>query len=133
MAEVIMPKMGDAMEEGTLLAWKKQDGDTVKSGDIIAEIETDKSNVEIEAEDSGVLHIQAQPGAVVPVGNAIATIGDVKAAPTQQKAAAAPAPPSSPPAAAPSRPAPKAAPQPASANNGRERVKASPLARSPPV
>jgi len=76
MAEVIMPKMGDAMEEGTLVSWHKQDGETVSAGEVIAEIETDKSNVEIEAEDAGVLHIQAQPGAVVPVGNVIALIGD---------------------------------------------------------
>jgi len=69
--------MGDAMEEGTLLEWKKQDGETVKSGDVIAEIETDKSNVEIEAEEDGVLHIQAEPGAVVAVGKAIAVIGDM--------------------------------------------------------
>ena len=81
MPEVIMPKMGDAMEEGTLVSWHKQDGETVAAGDVIAEIETDKSNVEIEAEDAGVLHIQAQPGAVVPVGKVIAVIGDsVKAA-----------------------------------------------------
>ena len=76
MAEVIMPKMGDAMEEGTLLQWLKQDGETVKAGEVIGEIETDKSNVEIEAEEDGVLHIQAQPGAVVPVGKVIAVIGD---------------------------------------------------------
>lgn len=80
MAEVIMPKMGDAMEEGTLVSWHKQDGDTVKSGEVIAEIETDKSNVEIEAEEDGVLHIQAQPGATLPVGNVIAMIGDPAAA-----------------------------------------------------
>ena len=80
MAEVIMPKMGDAMEEGTLLQWLKQDGETVKSGDLIAEIETDKSNVEVEAEEDGVLHIQAEPGAILPVGNVIAFIGDAPAA-----------------------------------------------------
>lgn len=74
-----MPKMGDAMEEGTLLQWHKQDGETVKSGDVIAEIETDKSNVEIEAEDAGVLHIQAQPGAIIAVGKVIAIIGDAPA------------------------------------------------------
>ena len=77
MAEVIMPKMGDAMEEGTLLEWKKQDGEMVKSGDVIAEIETDKSNVEIEAEEDGVLHTQAEPGAIIAVGKTIAVIGDV--------------------------------------------------------
>ena len=72
-----MPKMGDAMEEGTLLQWLKQDGETVKAGEVIGEIETDKSNVEIEAEEDGVLHIQTQPGTVVPVGKVIAVIGDV--------------------------------------------------------
>jgi pyruvate dehydrogenase E1 component beta subunit len=79
MAEVIMPKMGDAMEEGKLLSWHKQEGETVQPGDIIAEIETDKSNVEVEAEDAGVLHIQAQPGETVPVGAVIAVIGSVAA------------------------------------------------------
>ena len=78
MAEVIMPKMGDAMEEGTLISWHKQDGETVSVGDVIGEIETDKSNVEIEAEEAGVLHLQAQPGAVLPVGSVIAVIGEVK-------------------------------------------------------
>jgi pyruvate dehydrogenase E2 component (dihydrolipoamide acetyltransferase) len=133
MPEVIMPKMGDAMEEGTLLQWLKQDGEMVKAGEVIAEIETDKSNVEIEAEDAGVLHIQAQPGAVVPVGNVIALIGDaVKASGNGQPAPATlvPQPTVSPqsqvvretaaPASAPSAPR----------TNGTARLKASPLARS---
>ena len=77
MPEVIMPKMGDAMTEGVLLQWLKQDGETVKAGDVIAEIETDKSNVEVEAEESGVLHVQAKPGETVPVGQPIAVIGDM--------------------------------------------------------
>ena len=95
MPEVIMPKMGDAMEEGTLLQWLKQDGETVSVGEVIAEIETDKSNVEIEAEDAGVLHIQAQPGAVVPVGKVIAVIGEdaVKANANGQANSAPPAVP----------------------------------------
>ncbi len=76
MPEVIMPKMGDAMEEGTLLSWKKQDGERVSVGDVIAEIETDKSNVEVEAEDAGVLRVQAKAGQTLPVGAVIATIGD---------------------------------------------------------
>ncbi len=74
-----MPKMGDAMEEGTLLSWKKQDGESVVVGDVIAEIETDKSNVEVEAEEAGVLHVQAKEGDVVPVGTVIATIGELVA------------------------------------------------------
>jgi len=78
MAEVIMPKMGDGMSEGTLLSWKKQDGDQVNAGEVIAEIETDKSNVEIEAEDAGVLRTKTAVGQTVPVGTVIAVIGDSK-------------------------------------------------------
>ena len=79
MAEVIMPKMGDAMESGTLLAWRKKSGDPVSAGDVIAEIETDKSNVELEAEDNGVLQTKVQEGTNVPVGAVIATIGEAGA------------------------------------------------------
>jgi pyruvate dehydrogenase E1 component beta subunit len=75
MAEVIMPKMGDAMEVGKLLSWKKQNGEEVRTGDVIAEIETDKSNVEIEAEANGVLITTIDEGTEVPVGTTIATIG----------------------------------------------------------
>ena len=82
-----MPKMGDGMEAGTLLSWKKRDGDEVKLGDVIAEIETDKSNVEIEAEDAGVLRTQVAEGASVPVGGVIATIGDGAASPAAASAA----------------------------------------------
>jgi pyruvate dehydrogenase E2 component (dihydrolipoamide acetyltransferase) len=138
MPEVIMPKMGDAMEEGTLLQWLKQDGETVKVGEVIAEIETDKSNVEIEAEDAGVLHIQAQTGAVVPVGKIIALIGDSPSAQvfapaqTAEKAResaseydtpiGSPVKTAAPPVvSAPTRSAP---------TNGTSRLKASPLARS---
>ncbi|MBV9452988.1 MAG: 2-oxo acid dehydrogenase subunit E2, partial [Rubrobacter sp.] len=75
MPEVIMPKMGDAMEEGTLLKWLKSEGDEIEEGEPIAEIETDKASMEIEAEDSGTLHeIIAQEGQDVPVGEAIAVI-----------------------------------------------------------
>ena len=55
MPEVIMPKMGDAMEEGTLVKWLKSEGDEVSEGDAIAEIETDKVTLELEAEDAGTL------------------------------------------------------------------------------
>ena len=75
MPEVIMPKMGDAMEEGTLLKWLKSEGDDVSEGDAIAEIETDKVTLELEAEDSGTLaQLIASEGDEVPVGGAIAFI-----------------------------------------------------------
>ena len=70
-----MPKMGDAMEEGTLLRWIKSEGDEVEEGDPIAEIETDKVSMELEAEDSGTLaQLIAEEGQEVPVGEAIAFI-----------------------------------------------------------
>jgi pyruvate dehydrogenase E2 component (dihydrolipoamide acetyltransferase) len=75
MPEVIMPKMGDAMEEGTLLKWLKSEGDDVSEGDAIAEIETDKVTLELEAEDTGTLaQLIASEGDEVPVGGAIAFI-----------------------------------------------------------
>src|SRR3712207_314875 len=70
-----MPKMGDAMEEGTLLKWLKSEGDDVSEGDPIAEIETDKVTLELEAEDSGTLaQLIADEGQDIPVGEAIAFI-----------------------------------------------------------
>jgi len=70
-----MPKMGDAMEEGTILQWLVSEGDEVEEGDPIAEIETDKAQMEIEAENSGTVHeFLAQEGQDVPVGEAIALI-----------------------------------------------------------
>jgi pyruvate dehydrogenase E2 component (dihydrolipoamide acetyltransferase) len=73
--EVIMPKMGDAMEEGTLLKWLKSEGEEVSEGDPIAEIETDKVTLELEAEDAGTLaQLIADEGQDVPVGDTIAFI-----------------------------------------------------------
>ena len=75
MPEVIMPKMGDGMEEGTLLEWLKNDGDKVKSGQVIGSIQTDKATLELEAPASGYLKgILLAAGGTVPVGKAIALI-----------------------------------------------------------
>lgn len=76
MAEVIMPKMGDAMEEGTLLKWLKAVGDEVAEGDALAEIETDKVTLELEAQEDGFLtNTLVEEGAVVPIGESVAIIG----------------------------------------------------------
>ena len=75
MPEVIMPKMGDAMEAGTLASWLKHEGDQVEVGDALAEIETDKTTMELEAEDAGVLtRLIAGEGDEVAVGEPIAVI-----------------------------------------------------------
>jgi pyruvate dehydrogenase E2 component (dihydrolipoamide acetyltransferase) len=102
--KVFMPKLSDAMETGKVIKWLKKEGDPVKGGDVIAEIETDKANVEIEAFGGGVLRkIVVAEGGQVPVGDLIGVIAD----PTEDisSLAAAPAKPTAPAA----RPAPAAA------------------------
>jgi len=77
MAEVIrMPKMSDTMEEGVIASWLKKEGDTVKSGDVIAEVETDKATMELESYEEGtLLHIGVKAGEAVPVNGIIAIVG----------------------------------------------------------
>jgi pyruvate dehydrogenase E2 component (dihydrolipoamide acetyltransferase) len=78
MAEIIrMPKMSDTMEEGVISSWLKKVGDQVKSGDILAEVETDKATMELESYDDGILlHIGIKSGESVPVNDVIAIIGE---------------------------------------------------------
>jgi pyruvate dehydrogenase E1 component beta subunit len=110
--ELKMPALSPTMEEGTLAKWLVKEGDTVKSGDILAEIETDKATMEFESIDEGVIGaiLVAEGTEGVKVGTVIATIsgeGEAAAAP----AAAAPAPKvEASPAAAAERPAPAARP-----------------------
>src|SRR5258708_36808114 len=76
MKTVEMPKMGDTMEEGKILQWIKREGDEVKKGEPIAEIETDKVNIEIEAFVAGILRkILVPEGESAPIGATIAYIG----------------------------------------------------------
>lgn len=113
--DVTMPQMGFDMTEGTIAAWLKKEGDTVTKGEAIAEIETDKTTIQVEAFGSGVLKILAPAGAKVPVGETIGIIAD----PGEQVAApAAPAPAQTAPApeAKPEAKA-EAAPQPAAAQS----------------
>src|SRR5262247_3790770 len=103
--KVMMPKLSDAMETGKVIQWLKKEGDAVKGGDIIAEIETDKANVELEAFGSGVLRkILVEPGGQVPVGELIGVIAD-PGEDVSAVATSAPAPP-----VAPTAPAPATAP-----------------------
>ena len=130
--EVTMPSMGADMTEGTIVKWLKAEGDAVARGDKLAEIETDKTVVEMEAYANGLLRrIVVAEGGKVPVGDLIAYIGDaddeVPEIAEQAAAAAAapvPAPPS--PVAVPVAAAPPPPLAPAAAGG---RVKASPMAR----
>lgn len=138
MTEVIMPKMGDGMEEGTLLEWLKKEGDSVKAGEVIGTIQTDKATLELESPGAGKLAgVLIGNGETVPVGRPIAALlgsGEKlpadwgKGAPAKAPAAVA----SGSALGAGESPADAietvAAPPPAPAANG-SRVKASPLAK----
>ena len=153
--DILMPALSPTMEKGNLAKWLKKEGDAIKAGDVIAEIETDKATMEVEAVDEGTLAkiVVPEGTADVPVNELIGLIaaegedvkavagGGSKAAPASKKAeSAAPAKPA--PAAAPAKPAeavsapqglpqerarPQDAPAPAEANGAR--LFASPLAR----
>jgi pyruvate dehydrogenase E2 component (dihydrolipoamide acetyltransferase) len=85
MPDVNMPKLSDTMEEGTVLEWKKKDGDEVHKGDVLAEVESDKATFDLEAEDDGVLSIKVQKGVPTKIGAPIATIGPAgSAAPAKE-------------------------------------------------
>ena len=116
MAEVIlMPRLSDTMTEGVIAAWHKQVGDTVKKGDLLAEIETDKATMELESYQEGVLlHIGTQKSGKLQVNDLLAILGnageDVSALVAQHSGGAAPAAP----AVSVTMPAP--APEPAASN-----------------
>ena len=77
MSEVVMPRLSDSMEEGTILSWLKQVGDEIAVGDELVEIETDKANMAYEADEAGTLtEILAQEGETLPIGSPIARIGE---------------------------------------------------------
>jgi pyruvate dehydrogenase E2 component (dihydrolipoamide acetyltransferase) len=127
MQTIIMPKMGDAMEEGTLVRWLKQEGEPVKEGEPIAEIATDKATIELEAPASGILRgIRVPEGATVPINTPLAYIlTEGETLPEESKRdGATPAP-----AAAPQVVAPPSEVKAAYAPAAEERIKASPLAR----
>lgn len=136
-----MPKLSDTMTVGTLVKWLKNEGDPVASGDMIAEVETDKATMEVECFDDGVLIKQyCGVGDEVAVGGAIAAVGEAgeeaPAAETNTAATATPEPKPAPvaearkPAPAAPEPAPEVVPEPvAAASTTSSRIKASPLAK----
>jgi pyruvate dehydrogenase E2 component (dihydrolipoamide acetyltransferase) len=145
---ILMPALSPTMEKGNLARWLKKEGDPIKSGDVLAEIETDKATMEVEAVDEGVLAkilvpdgsqdvaVNAPIGVIAAEGEDVSSVGaSAKAPAAAPPTAAAPSPAT--PSPAPSTPAPEqaaaspAAPQPAaksSPHNG-ARIFASPLAR----
>jgi pyruvate dehydrogenase E2 component (dihydrolipoamide acetyltransferase) len=141
MGEITMPRLSDTMSEGTVGRWLKKVGDQIAVGDIIAEIETDKATMELEAFEAGVLQqILIPEGQTVPIGHPIAIIGD-SAAPVAPTPSIPPVTtqPSAPSASAvtpvtvqavsPAAVAESATPAPAVGGDDNGRIKASPVAR----
>lgn len=133
MTEIVMPRLSDSMEEGTIVRWLKADGDQVRRGEELVEIETDKATMPYESDAEGILRILVEEGRTLPIGEVIATVGEEAGpapgreraeAPAETHAAAAGAEPAegAPVAAQP-------APQPPAAAQAGERVFASPVAR----
>jgi pyruvate dehydrogenase E2 component (dihydrolipoamide acetyltransferase) len=126
MPDLVMPRLSDSMEEGTIIRWLVEDGAEVHRGDEIVEIETDKATMTYEADSDGVLRIVAAEGDTLPIGAVIASIGGNGGGPAEPAREAAP------PAEAEPSPSPVAAPPsapPRADGDGGERVKASPVAR----
>src|SRR5690348_18324413 len=76
MSDITMPRLSDTMQEGTISHWLKKTGDEIKKGDVLAEIETDKATMDLEAYEEGTLQqVLVQEGETVPVGQVVARIG----------------------------------------------------------
>jgi len=129
--DILMPLLSPSMTEGTLVKWLKKEGDAVKSGEVLAEVETDKATMDLEAFDSGVLRkILIAEGTKVPVQSRIGIIGTKDEKIDESAPAAAPAKPAEAPAKKEEAKAvPAAAPAVSSAAANGGRVKASPLAK----
>ena len=112
--EVTMPRLSDTMESGTIVEWKVAVGDKVSSGDVVADVETDKATMELAVYDDGTIaSIDVEPGQQVDVGTVIALLAEKGEDPANLKPASSAPAPSPAPAPAPAA-APEPAPEPAS-------------------
>ena len=133
-SKVIMPKLSPTMEEGQIARWLKKEGDKVSMGEPLAEIDTDKATMEMQALSNGVLRkILINEGESAPLGQLIAVIGepdeDISSFLTEAPAQAAPTPPPAEPASKPA-PAPTPAPTPAPQGNGHAQQTPAPASES---
>jgi pyruvate dehydrogenase E2 component (dihydrolipoamide acetyltransferase) len=136
-----MPKLSDTMTEGTLVKWRKKEGDKITAGDVIADVETDKATMEMEAFDDGTLHkFLVTEGSKVAIGSKIAMLlgkgeaapadgAEPDSAPAPEAKSAKEAPAASAPSSKAAAPAASEAPAKAAAPASSDRVKASPLAK----
>jgi len=131
--KVILPKLGQTMEEGTIVEWLKSEGDTIGRGDVLFQVESDKAVLEVEAKTKGVLQkILVDKGIKVPVLTPVAIIAkpgeDISGALSEQAQGTATGPAPSVPTNQAARPVPEVS-SPSSSGDGRERIFASPRAR----
>jgi pyruvate dehydrogenase E2 component (dihydrolipoamide acetyltransferase) len=130
MTEVVMPRLSDSMEEGTILQWLKQVGDEIAVGDELVEIETDKANMAYESDVAGTLtEILAREGETLPIGTPIARVGDESPIPSASAPPAEEASERTPEALAEPATTPTAQPPRPMDQEADGRPKASPLAR----
>src|SRR5205809_1897214 len=121
MPDVTMPKLSDTMEEGKILRWLKQPGDRVAIGDVLAEVETDKANMELEAFDEGVLsEVRVKEGESAPVGAVIAVLASAE----RGKGTSRPTAPAESRKPEPAKPTPRPAEAPSGAARGEGRPEA---------
>src|SRR3954463_11401355 len=88
MADIVMPRLSDSMEEGTIVKWLVSEGASVSRGDEIAEIETDKATMTYEADSDGVISLVAAEGDTLAIGSVIARLNGADGASTEAPAAA---------------------------------------------
>jgi pyruvate dehydrogenase E2 component (dihydrolipoamide acetyltransferase) len=129
MAEIVMPRLSDTMEEGTILRWLKADGEQVTRGEELVEIETDKATMTYESDQAGALQIVAVEGSTLAVGELIAHVGATAANTDDGPASGGPASERPDSETAPANGSPAVTASPETSTISRERVKASPLAR----
>src|SRR5690348_15364753 len=122
--QVLMPALSPTMEKGNLAKWLKKEGETIKSGDVIAEIETDKATMEVEATDEGTLGkilipegtadvaVNTPIATILADGESAADLAKVASTPAKQENAAESAPPAAAKAETPASPAPAPSPAP---------------------
>ena len=134
--DIKMPQLSDTMSSGKILTWKLKEGDIVKRGDILAEVETDKANLEIESFFNGsLLKIMIPAGSVAQVGEVIAVIGQAgelasKPSPSASETSTSPVPSAPPekPVTIPTNSSTPSSPAALTVVSSQDRVKASPLA-----
>lgn len=130
MIEIKVPPVGESINEVTLVQWIKKDGDWVERDEVICELESEKATFELNAEQAGILHVVAQEGDTLNIGDLACKIDDAAERPAAAETPAAPAEKTAAPAADKASAAPETTSAPAAASGTSAEVKATPVAKS---